>query len=458
MLKHVSKWQKNPWKPKKFIYEPTDEKLTASAGLGPLIDIFCASPQFLEFKKCLPEHVSNSSYSTEQLALTFLAGFWYGHDSLDDLEQFEDDPSVEEKLGGLATAKTFGNYLREFTDQNVSDLRQFLTRQAISCRRQVGHKGSMTIDMDSTFHEQSGKLMEGLEKNRDGLIGLDSLLVFDERGYAYDMELRSGATFSSEGAATMLSKVSSELYDRLMVQHYIRMDSAFCREDFIRVALSKNLKGTITAHGNTKWMEYLHEVTNWKPWVYADEEILEAKRKDKKLPQVDVGYWMYEPGWAPGVMFPIVIKRTFKEQEQSSLFEDSQYKYWGVLSLMGIYPKTPQEILEFHQGRGNMENFIREGKINYDLKHFPCQSLRANHVYGLLALVAHNFLRAIAHLTNPEKPHFAKKLRQRLIYLPGKYLERSRQLTMRIPVQYYKEVQTMLERWAATSDPPRLPA
>ena len=45
-MDYPSKWIKNPWKPKTILYEPTDEKLTASAGLGPLIDAFTQSPEF----------------------------------------------------------------------------------------------------------------------------------------------------------------------------------------------------------------------------------------------------------------------------------------------------------------------------------------------------------------------------------------------------------------------------
>lgn len=52
--------------------------------------------------------------------------------------------------------------------------------------------------------------------------------------------------------------------------------------------------------------------------------------------------------------------------------------------------------MEHHALRGNSENFIREEKYGYDLKHFPCQKLSANHAYGLFALIAHNFLRTIA--------------------------------------------------------------
>jgi len=454
-MKYPGKWERQSWSPKKIIYEATEDRLTVGAGLGPLIDAFVESAEFKAFKACLPKRLSNASYSSEHLALILLAGFWYGADCIEDLDDFEDDPSVEDKLGGLATSKTIGNFLRDFSEDNIKDLRQFLTTQSFQYREKISGKDcSITFDIDSTFHEQSGSQIEGLQVNRDGKFGLDSLLTIDERGFAYDMDLRPGATFSSEGSAEMFLRVIGDIPNRTQVQHYFRADSAFAREDFIEAAQSRSLKGTVTAHGNCKWESYIDEVSNWRPWVYTEDEIKKAASQGRSLPELSVGYWMYEPTWAPGVKYPIVIKRSFKNNnEQTTLFAEDQYKYWGVISLRGLYPQTPQEILEFHQGRGNMENFIREGKINYDLKHFPCQSLKANHAYGLLALVAHNFLRAIAVLMRPDKPHFAKKLRKRFINIPGHLVSGARYTRMKIPTKFFKEVMEFLTRWRATFDP-----
>jgi hypothetical protein len=209
-------------------------------------------------------------------------------------------------------------------------------------------------------------------------------------------------------------------------------------------------------HGNTGWESGIQDVVNWQPWVYTPEQIQKANESGRSLPAIDVGYMMYEPGWAPGVQYPIVIKRTPKDDEgQTTLLADGGYKYWGVLSFRGLYPQTPQEILEFHQGRGNMENFIREGKINYDLKHFPCQSLSANHVYGLFALVAHNFLRAMAILMRPDKPHFAKKLRRQMIHIPGRLVKGAGYFRMKIPHKFYEEVKAWTKRWLETFEPTR---
>ncbi len=456
-MKYQSKWDKNPWKPKKIIYESSNDKLTASAGLGPLIDAFMQSPEFAELNECLPERISNSSYSSSHLAMILLCGFWYGHDCLDDLEEFEKDPAVEDKLGGLATSKTIGNFLRDFTEEHIEKLRRFLARQAFKYRMRIdGKNKSITFDQDSTFHEQHGEQMEGVVMTRYGVKGLDSLLTFDERGFCYDMELRSGSTFSANNADSMILRVMNEIPNRIDVQHYYRGDSAFCNEACLMAAQQKSLKGTVTAHRNTKWDEKIPDIHNWQPWVYTLKEIEKATKAGKELPKIDVGFMMYKPGWADGVEYPIAIKRTpVATDGQTTLFADTQYKYWGVLSFRGLYPQTPQEILEFHQKRGNMENFIREGKINYDLKNFPCQSLKANHVYGLFALIAHNFLRAMAILMRPDKPHFAKKLRRLMIHIPGHLVTGARYLRMKIPTKFYEEVFACMTRWAETFEPSR---
>jgi len=103
-------------------------------------------------------------------------------------------------------------------------------------------------------------------------------------------------------------------------------------------------------------------------------------------------------------------------------------------------------VMEHHAKRGNSENFIREEKYGYDLKHFPCQKLSANHAYGLFALIAHNFLRTIARLHRPDKPHYSKKLRRRFIFLPGKLVKHARQLVMKIPRRFQKEV-LLIREW-----------
>jgi len=434
-----SKWDKKKWEAVKIIYEPTDEEMTAGAGLGPLIDVFMQSPQYEELSKCLPKRVSNASYDSRHFALTYMAGFWYGHEALDDFQEFEEDPSVEDKLGGLPSVRAMGDYLRDFSPENIAAMNTFLTRQAISARKAIKPAEVVTLDIDSTSHVQSGDLMEGLAWNYKNEWCLDSLVTFDELGLAYAMELRPGNTYSSDGGAAMIDKVLISLPKPADAtqEHKVRADSAFCREDFIRAVMNRGALFTITAHDNINWTTEAKKITSWQPWVYSPEEIEKAQKRKRDLPRVELSHYLYQPGWAENLRFPVIIKRTWVESEQGALFDTGCWKYYAVVTNWSLYWHSMQQIIEFHNKRGNGENFIREEKYGYDLKHFPCQKLMANHAYGLLALVAHNFLRTIAIIDKLDKPHYSKKLRRKFVFVPGRLIKHARQLVMKVPKRFW---------------------
>jgi hypothetical protein len=84
-----SKWYSSSWQPNEIRYESTEVDLTASAGLGTIVDLFTQSSQYRAFRGSLPERKSNASYDTNHLAFILICGFWQGYDCLDDLEKFK---------------------------------------------------------------------------------------------------------------------------------------------------------------------------------------------------------------------------------------------------------------------------------------------------------------------------------------------------------------------------------
>ncbi len=101
---------------------------------------------------------------------------------------------------------------------------------------------------------------------------------------------------------------------------------------------------------------------------------------------------------------------------------------------------TPQSMLEFHNKRRNAENFVREEKYGYDLKHFPCQKLKANQAFASLAMLAHNLLRWAAIHDQPHRPKFSKKMRRMFIDIHGKMVSHGRTLTLKVSKHYFQEV------------------
>lgn len=424
-----------------------------------------------EFAKCLPERHHSRSQGSYRLGLIQLASLIYGHDCLEDLEEFRDDPYLEEYLKGRGPApRTMLDFLADFEDEHIEKLKNFLPRLANFIRDHfkralpAEHKPAELLhtSIDSTSHEQHGKKIEGCAYNYQSKWCLDSQVVFDEMGLAREFALRPGNTQSGKGAARQIRSVfNNETQDW---RAHVSGDSAYALRVMFLECTRLKLSFTFTAHeSRTPWRKHLKGITNWKCWEYSADDIATAKSKDRTLPEIEVGSFNWYPSWAGGKLcFPMAVKRERvgvdtgrKNQQQLGLGIAThpniigEWKYYAVVTNMSLFKHTPQEVIERHNKRGNCENFIREEKYGYDLKHFPCLKLRANYAYGLLALIAHNILRWVAVIERPHRPHFAKKLRRRFLYRAGKLVTSARKTILKVRANFKAEVDRLKKAWTA---------
>jgi hypothetical protein len=441
------------WKATPMKYQGCDDGYSAAGGIPAMIDLFSSCESYERLKICIPERRSNFSYEPIQFGMTLFAGFLKGYDCLDDLDELQNDAAALQKLKEIPSSRTMGEFLRDFSDDQRAAFNGLLTDQSLEVREKLTKDLPLVIDLDSTSHVQRGKKIEGLAYNYKNEWCLDSLVAFDELGFCYGMELRAGSTFSSEGAPQMMNRIFSHPKLQQKKKKYFRADSAFCNEDVIRVCLNKKVTFTITAHGNMLWEEQVSrgEVKSWKAWEYTEEEKKAAEKSKVALPVIELGSYQYEPGWAPNIKFQVVVKRTWVEKPTPTA-QQPGWKYYAVLTNWNLFYDVPQTVMAFHQKRGNAENFIREGKYGYDLKHFPCKKMNANHAYGLFALMVHNFIRTIAILDNPKNPHYSKKIRRKYIFIPSRVICSSRYWVVKIPHQSKKEVDRLTHAWAERFD------
>ncbi len=476
----------------------TKNKLTMAAGLGTLIELFDQSPLKKEFMSCLPERTSHRSVGSYQMALTLMAAFLYGYDCLEDLDQFRNDPKLTELFGNeTAAARTHGDFLRDFEPEHIQKLNQFLNRMSRYIFEQMQIQLSeefkpknLVIDVDSTSHVQHGEKMEGLAFNYKSEWCLDSQVSFNQIGLCHGFQLRSGNTRSGVDAEALIRQSfidgKKQIERKFQLNDFFRADSAYCKQDVIKSLTELGVLFTVTANdGTTNWKSLLEKTgVDWTEWVYSKEEIEKAQRKQQELPQIQMTRMYWTPRWSKKeeskLMFPIVIKRTWnkdreeelrKKGHQVSLFHEDGFKHedpWDYYAVVTNFPLdlpraelstnphvekseknknwSIQEVFKHHQKRGNAENFIREEKYGYDLKHFPCLKLNANYAYGQLAMVAHNILRWVAIMTRPDKPHFSKKLRKHFIFIPGKIVHHARQTFLKLMEHHYRAVQGLRER------------
>lgn len=424
----------------------TKHRLTSTAGLGTAIEAFDQSPLKAPFSQALPDRDSPRSKGAYRLGLIQLASFIRGHDCLADLEEFRTDPSLTEILRGPSVApRTMGDFLRDFTPENLHAMNDFLALQAKSYRVQLEKmlkkqfKPSLAphLSIDSTSHEQRGTKIEGVAYNYKDEWCLDSQVIFDELGFAWNFQLRPGNTKSGVGASAQIRQAFAGY--KFSDEKYLSGDAAYCYQDVITTCIALGAQFTLTANqATTGWESHIPEITQWEPWVYSKEEQAQALEQGYRLPEVELGRFHWRPSWNEALCLPVVVKRT-RRSGQLSLLE-GEWKYYGVTTNINLATWSKQEVIEHHNKRGNAENFIREEKYGYDLKHFPCLELKANHAFGALALAAHNVLRWIAIHENPSRPRFAKGIRRKFINIPGKVVSHARQLVLRISEHAFQEV------------------
>lgn len=455
-------YQHQDFTPNFLEFKPTNKRLTAAAGLGTLLEAFDLSPLKKPFADCLPERSSCRSQGSYRLGLIQMASFIRGHDCLADLEEFRKDPMLAEVMRGETVApRTMGDFLRDFEAQNLSSLNSFLSRQAKAYRVQLykmlkkQFKPSLAphLRIDSTSHVQHGRKMEGLAYNYKDEWCLDSQVIFDELGFCWDLELRAGNTKSGVGADKQIRRAFSSY--KFQDEKYLSADSAFCNQDTVKTCLSLGVLFTVTANqATTGWEDHIPEITKWESYVYSQEELEQAAESGRSLPTVELGRFYWQPSWSESLRLAVVVKRQPYAKEEQMVLGQGIYKYYGVVTNHPLLDWTPQQVIEHHNKRGDAENFIREEKYGYDLKHFPCLELKANHAFGLIAMCAHNVLRWVAIHDNPSRPSFAKGLRRKFIHIPAIVVSHARLLVCRVSVAAYREVNRLREALELKPYPP----
>ena len=125
---------------KKIKIIPCDIKLTASSGLGTVLEIFDNSPLAGEFRKCLPERVSHRSSGSYFLALMVMAGHIHGVDALSDLAEIQEDPYLMKLFcDDVAAVRTIGDFFVEPMRRHAGDQCHVVVH--VRCAEQIGAAG-----------------------------------------------------------------------------------------------------------------------------------------------------------------------------------------------------------------------------------------------------------------------------------------------------------------------------
>ena len=421
--------------------QKTDKRLSAHAGLIGSKEILKSMRLRDLIETSLPKLSMGTSRSYRKfcdLVLSLVAGA----DCIDDLKKFGDDQGfVEICEGKVYTPKSYGNFLRSFSKENILDLQEALMRQAFLIHRRLFPKDKLFMfDMDSTPNFQYGKKMEGVACNYQNRECLDSLDVFDANGIQYFINVRPGNTFTSRGCEDVIHRlmsVFSEYKKRWSTdwRACFRGDRGYYNSGFINACVAKDADVIVGVRQDEHhFPRMLGQIHDWRETDIDDPDRI--KFYDNR--EVEIGTPNYRPkGCARRLRY--VFMRA-KRPVDPMCPDYVTYDYFAFATTYSEQLMSDEEIVFCYRERGQAENFIKENKYGLDMKHYPCLKLDANRVYALISAFAYNVMRFMSLFNDPNKPILSKNIRFRWINLPCLVARTGGKVIFRFMEHHYMEV------------------
>lgn len=401
--------------------EHTTERLTRRTGLV-LVNRFGDTIKLpAQINRAFPAPGSNRGLPPSDYVLTLVEMMIDGAVCLEDVRLFENDDaySALTEREGYPSSDAIGDWLRRHGGPDGE--RRLWTVMSNLLNTMTGGCG-LTLDIDGTIIEAD---KGDAEMSYKGVRGYHPLLgACTELGLFVGSRFQQGNAAPQEELVSFIHQCENNVPGRFTT---IRSDSAGYNSALINDCFTRHRRFTITADHDTAVMERVRKISRhaWKQGrnpdgTEADYHVAETVHTMDNSAEA----------------FRLVIKRSLRTH-QADLF-DGNYHYWIIATNIPAQQKDAQAILDFHNGRGEMERLIGELKHHYNLDHLPCGQFDANGLYFTIGLLAFTLVQLLKrHYFGTEwKRKSIRSLRYYWLHLPSRIVSHARYTIARVATSY----------------------
>lgn len=215
------------------------------------------------------------------------------------------------------------------------------------------------------------------------------------------------------------------------IQKYFVADAAYANTDIYNSLLNNNVNFAICLP-EIVWGSLLKNYGNKITWHKTRIRFFDSNK-------CEVGDFIYPKKGLSMVrkFLRVVFIRTINKKAGSG---ENPYRVYAIVTDMSNAEMTNENIIQFYWKRAQVENNIKDLKNGMDFHHFPCQSLKANHVWGLMGIIAYNLMRMASFTIYPRTGCFVRTTRRRLVTLAGEVIKHARSIEIRMMEYLSKEV------------------
>jgi hypothetical protein len=323
---------------------------------------------------------------------------------------------------------TLGTFLRAFTFGHVRQLDAVIaetTRRAWLLGAGPSDD-TMTIDMDSTICEVHGHQKQGAAYGYTKKLGYHPLLAtVAETGEVLHARLRKGS--SQRGAKRFVEELVARVRRAgAPAAMCLRADSGFWSHSLIDTLARLGVGWSITVTINPSIRSVIDAIDDqaWVPIAYpagGEAAVAEAT---------------YVTGQGRRRRsYRLVVRRSrLTDPAQRALWPDWRHHAFVTSSTADAVTAD-----RFHRDHARVELAIRDLKQGAGLEHCPSGRFFANAAWLACAVLAHNIVRwgdQLGGTRHGDELTVARSVRARLINLPGRLVNRSGRLTLRLPLDW----------------------
>ena len=249
-------------------------------------------------------------------------------------------------------------------------------------------------------------------------------------GFLYELkvclydEFREGNTAPAYGQKNFYRECKVRMPKGKTIGYY-RADSASYQADLINDLEEDTVKWAITADMDNAVKAVIAAIADkqWREPIlgcgYEIAETVHTMNQTKKA-------------------FRLVIKRDLRKQE--NLFEMGKYFHHAVATNWGNEQKAAAEVLQWHNQRGEAENFNKELKIGFGMERMPCGQTEANAVFFRIGVIAYNLFMGFKRLSCPESwvKHTIATFRWKMIQTAGRIVKHAGSVILRLSADFEK--------------------
>jgi hypothetical protein len=412
-----------------FKIEMTRERLTAHGGLALMAEFNHGIGLRELTDQYLPGRGSNRGFDPSEIVDTVVLMLQGGGRSLEDIRELKNEEGLMELMGRgkIPEPDTVGDWLRRMGDPKSGQLGlEGLDRVRDKINGRVLKRDGIqeyTLDADAT--EIIGEKADALFTYNGNKGYMPMLGFLYENPVCFLDEFREGNVAPAFGQKEFYLQCKGRMPEGKKIGYY-RGDSASYQaglfnqleEDGVRYGITvdqdKAVKSAIALIPHGDWKEPV------KGCGYELGETVHCMNETKEA-------------------FRLVVKREIRRQGE--LFEkEGKYFYHAVATNWPEEGKNTEEVLKWHNQRGQAENFNKELKIGLGMERMPCGQTYANAVFFRIGVLAYNLFIGFKRLSCPESwmKHTIATFRWKMVQVAGRIVKHAGETVLKLMIDLEK--------------------